>query len=373
MNFTGSVNSTGEELFTTDSQTFSGGSASSEDASYTSSAGLLTTETMVTLPPIVTGSLWEQSITAGLLMLVWIYVNLSNGFLLYVIRSEYSLHTPQYTVLRSYMICDTLYINLNLLHIVPVVISNNIHIMSDTASRILVTVSASFGCSAFHLVGLLAYERYCYFVTPLKYTRKFTKSCIYAAALIIHLCSLFIALAVDLIEPRVAVATVLTYQAAGLSIKITNVLYVVVYAIPYCTITILTLIKLRLLISKHKAQVHPVQLNVINEDQLAVSGIIVKPIRKALKMLGLVSGAFWLTAMPGFLLRIGLSSSGVTWAYTDHRVSLAMFALSRTSYLMISVLSSVINPIIYMCVLKELREAALKYMGIRRNNPEVHN
>ena len=362
------MNATTHELFTMDVQTIS------EDAAHSSSTGgPWTTETMATLSPIVTDSLWEQVITAGSLILVWMYVNLSNCLLFYVIRREYSLHTPQYMVLVSYMVCDTLYINLRLLHMVPVVVSNSMSVMSHTVSRILGTAIASFLFSTFHLVGLVAFERYCYFITPLKYTRKFTKSRIYTAVIIIYLFAFSMILAVGLISPRIPVATTLTYQVTGEAVKITNIIYAVIYAIPSCTMTVITLIKLRLLISKHKAQVQPIQLNDMNEDQSAVGGIIVKPVRKALKMVALVSGSFWLTTVPGFLIRIALTASGVTWADTDHRVSIPLFALSRASFMLVTVLSSVLNPIIYMSVLTELREAVWKRIGIRRNNSVTPN
>ena len=374
MYFTVPVNSTGEELLPTDSQTFSGSTSSSGDVSDSSLAGgLWTTETMATVVPIVTDSLWEQAITAGLLILFWGYVNFSNGTLFYVIRKEYSLHTPQFMVLGFYMVCDVLYCNLTLLHMVPVVISNDIHVMSPTVSRILVTVLGSFLFSSFHMVGLLAYERYCYFVKPLKYTRTFTKFRICAAVMIIYVLALSIALAVDLISPRIPVATIMTYQAAGLSKKITTIIYAVVYAIPSGTMSVVALINLRLLISKHKAQVQPAVSIDMNEDQSAISGIIVKPVKKALKMVVLVSGTFWLTIIPGFLIRVGLATSGVTWADTDQRISLSMFALSRASYMLITVLSSALNPIIYIAVLTELREAVWKCIGIKRNNSVTHN
>ena len=68
MNFTVPENYTREELLITNSPTIS--ETRSEEASYTSHAGVLwTTETMAVLVPIVTESLWEQSITAGLLIL----------------------------------------------------------------------------------------------------------------------------------------------------------------------------------------------------------------------------------------------------------------------------------------------------------------
>ena len=362
------VNSTRKDLFTTEFQTVSGSSVSSEDASLsTATEGLCITEIMAKFSPIVTDGLWEQIITATLLILFWIYVNLSNGFLFYILRGEHSLHTPQYMVLVSYMVCDSLYCNLTLLHMVPTVIRNSMYVMSTTVSRILVTAAGSFLFSSFHLVGLISYERLCYFVTPLKYPLKFTKLRIYTAVIGIYLLASSIVLSVDLISPRIPVATTLTYQLAGQTIKIANIVYVVIYAIPSGTISVITLIKLRLLLSKHKAQMQPAQSNGMSEDQSAVSGIILKPIKKALKMVGLVSGSFWLTAIPGGLIRIALSASGVTWEDTDLRISLPLFALSRASFMLVTVLSSVLNPIIYMAVLVELREAVWKRIGIKCN------
>ena len=365
MNYT---DSTTEEAFSGDAATIS--TSSSEDASYTSAAGggLWTTGVMSTLKPIVTDSLDEQIVTAGILMLVWLYVNFTNGSLWYVIRKEYSLHTPQYMVLVSYMVCDALFCNLTLLQMVPVVISNNIHVISDIVSRILTIFIGSFIYSSIHMVGILAYERYFYFINPLRYPGRFTKARIYAAVAAIYIFSFCMSLAIDLIEPRIPVATVLTYQASALASKINNIIFIFVYFIPSGTMSVVALIKLRLLISKHQAQVHPTESNVMKEDQSAVSGVIVKPIKKALKMVGLVSGSFWITLIPGFLIRVGLSASGVTWADTDYRTSLLTFVFSRVSYMLISLLSSVINPLIYISVLTELKEAVWKHIGIKRNN-----
>ena len=371
MDFAASLNSTEEGLFTSGSNTIS---ESHEDASHSSPAGgLWTTETMSTRAPIVTDSLWEQGFIAGLFMLFWLYVNVSNGILFYVFHREYSLHTPQFMVLVSYMVCDTLYCNFTLLLMVPMVISNNIHVMPASLCRILAIAFSSCFLASVHLNALLTYERHCYFVTPLIYTRKFTRFRIFATVITIFLFSFGMGLAVDLIEPRVAVATIMSYQVTGLASQISNVVYVVFYVIPSGLISVITLIKLRLLISKHTAQVHPTQSDVMSEDQSAVSGIIVKPVRKALKMVALVSGSFWLTIMPGVLIRMSLSASGVTWAYTDQRISLPLFALSRTSYMLITVMSSVLNPIIYVSVLTEVRVAVWKCIGIKRNNSVIHN
>ena len=373
MNFTEPANSTVEDLFTTDSQTMY--ESYSEDALHSSHAGgLWTTETMAVLVPIVTDSVWEQAITAGLLISFWIYVNIANGTFLYVIRREYSLHTPQHMVLASYMLSDTLYCNLTLLHMVPVVISNDMQVMPATLFRVIMAVNGSFLLSSFHFVGLLAYERYCFFVTPLRYPLKFTKSRIIVAAILIYSCALCISLVVDLSHLRMPVATILAYQAVGPAMKITHIIHATVYFIPSFLVSLVSLIKLRLVISKQNAQIQPAQTMEMNEDQTcAVTGIIVKPVKKALRMVALVSGSFFITVIPGALIRTVLQASGVTWADTNHRVHLPFFALSRASYLMVTVLSSVANPVVYMLVLEELREAVLKRIGIKCNNNVTPN
>ena len=362
MNLTEPENFTGEEQMTTDSQTLF------ENTSDV--VGLWTTQVADTLSPIVMDSLGEQLITTGLLLLFWVYVNFSNGSLLYVIRKEYSLHTPQYMVLAAYMMCDLLYCNFTLLIMVPVAISNIIYVMTDAGSRVIGIILTTFALASVHLTALLSYERQCYFITPLKYPRLFTKCRIYTAVIIVGCFAFGVGLGVDLVDPRIPVATTMTYQAAGLAGQITNIVYTLFYAIPSCTVSIIALIRLRLLISKHKAEVQPVDES---GNQSAVSGIIVKPVRKALKMVALVSGSLWFTMVPGFLIRIGLSAAGVTWAVTDYRLSLPLFALSRASHMLITVVSSVINPIIYVSVLTEMREAAWRCVGIEPNNTDNHN
>ena len=364
-NVTESANITEEELLSTDSQTiFKNASAV---------VGLLTTQMAATLSPIVMGSLGEQLITIGLLLLFWVYVNISNGSLLYVIRRENSLHTAQYMVLAAYMVCDLLYCNFTLLIMIPVAISNNIYVMTDIVSRAIMVIMAAFVLASVHLNALLSYERQCYFITPLKYPRIFTKCRIYTTVIIICCFAFGVGLGVDLAEPRIPVATTMTYQAAGLAGQITNLVYTLFYAIPSCTMSIIALIRLRLLISKHKAEVQPSESFEMSENQSTVGGLIVKPVRKAMKMVALVSGSLWFTMVPGFLIRIGLSAAGVTWAVTDYRLFLPLFALSRASHMLITVVSSVVNPIIYVSVLTEMREAIWRCVGMERKKTDNNN
>ena len=56
------------------------------------------------------------------------------------------------------MLSDTLYCNLTLLHMLAVVISNDIQVMSATLFRVIMAVTGSFLLSSFYLVGQLAFN-----------------------------------------------------------------------------------------------------------------------------------------------------------------------------------------------------------------------
>ena len=315
--------------------------------------------------PIVTDSLSEQVITVSLLLAFWLYVNLTNGFLLYVMKKVKALETPQSMILASYMVCDMLYCNFQLPIMVPIAISNRLDIMPLKLCRAWMTPTTGFLLTSFHLIGLIGYERYCYFITPLKYTKIFTKVRIYATVTIIYLVSFCISLTVELTATRALKSTHMTCQTTGQDSKISNIFYFTFYFIPCGTVSVITLIRLRLIISKHKAQV-AVLPEVISEDQTIVNGLMVKPVKQAIRMVSLVSGSFWLTTMPGAIIRVSLSSAGVTHAVTDYRTSIPLFALSRGSYLLITLVSSILNPIIYIAVLVDLREAVWKCIRLKR-------
>ena len=299
----------------------------------------------------------EQVITVSLLMVFWIYVNITNGFLLHIIRKDHSLHTPQYTVLALYMVGDTVYFNSVLLHMVPVAITNNMYVFSAAVTHVLIQISQNLLMSSIHMIGLIAFERYGYFVTPLSYTRRFTKTRILIYVVFIYLFSLCMGVAVYLIEPlRVDVESIMTHQVSGEAARNTNILYTVVYIIPSGLISVITLIQLRLLISKHTSQIAQ-QSNADCEQQSAVNAIIIKPVQKAIKMICLVSGCFWLNTMPAALIKTILSAS------TLHATP-AMMALSKASHLLLVVMTSVLNQAIYVFVLTNLRKSIWKYIGI---------
>ena len=328
-----------------------------------------TKESIITGGSIVTDSLTEQAILLSALVLFLVYVNLSNTFLLYAMKKTSLLDSPQYMILASYMVCDLLYFNLQLPVMIPVLIKNRMDAIQVLPCSVFMTTSAGFFLACIQLVGLISYERYSYFITPLKYPEKFTKLRVYTMVSVIVFFSLCASVFGTFMSPRIPVATTISCQATGENFLMSTLALIGFFCAPSGLMSIVTLIRLRLLMSKHQAQMAAAP-EAINEDHSAVHGIIIRPIKKAFKMVILVSVCFWLTIMPGVAIRFGLTASGVTWSETDDRTSFALFALSRANYFLIFLVSSCINPIIYVASLPEIRKAVRKCLRVRQLNTD---
>ena len=121
--------------------------------------------------------------------------------------------------------------------------SEKVNIMSVAAARIITSIMVSLLLPSVHLIALIAYERYCFFVIPLRYTQTFTKYRFYTTVAIIYGIALCVGVGVDLIEPRIAVATSLSYQLQGMTGRISTIFYRVVYFTPSGAVSVLTLVR----------------------------------------------------------------------------------------------------------------------------------
>ena len=86
-------------------------------------------------------------------------------------------------------------------------------------------------------------------------------------------------------------------------------------------------------------------------------------IRVGLKAIVLVSGTFWGTYIPGFILRTALFSSGYTWYDMDTRRTMGAAIGIRIANLMLIQVSSAVNPFIYYSTNKRLKGAICKTLG----------
>ena len=315
--------------------------------------------------PIVTDTTTEQVLTALFLFFCWFYVDITNLFLSYVMWKETHFHTPQYMVLASYMLCDLIYINILLPNMIALVISNVPETVPLPFCEFVGLITSGIFFTMAHMVGYMAYERFVNFFRPLTYNSYFSFKQIVVVTVILHVIGQTFSIAIQIVAGRDMVTTGLTCQPDAAKLQFTNPIILLLFFLPPAIISGIVLIRLGMLISRHKAlvaaQPSAVESNQIEKERKKQ----VFSVKKAIKMVSLVSGSFLITTLPSVFIRIGIFSSGVTWKQTDTRENMTEFALSRFSYFSVAVLSSLINPLIYVYAQNDLRKYAKKYLGLK--------
>ena len=330
------------------------------DESTTSALDLTTMEEV--LKPIVTDSVEEQVITMSAIIFVWIYGTSINSLLLYVIKQTPELYDNcQYTLQACYMLCDIVNNCVVAFNTVPILAVNTMNVMSHGVCRAWGTAGVASYVTSVHVLGYLGIERYVYFCRPMKYNRFFSRTKIIITFICISSFGLLYSLLVELLTVRQPITTTMMCQSPQRVRSILNPLTILLYWVPSAVISIFTLINLRWLISKHQTRVTPAVTEAYEN--------LNNKVKKAIKMVALVSGTFWVTMVPGMIIRTVVynSGTGTTWNDTDTRRHMQAFVMARSSWLILTLMSTLVNPVIYLTVQVELRKAVVKCL--MRMNP----
>ena len=343
---------------------------SSEEPSFTeNTTSYVTTEPEVI--QIVTDTITEQVLTLMVLIFFWVYINFWNTFLMYVIRKEPQLRMPQYMVLSSYMICDLIYINSSLPHMIILVISNHPTFIPLWICQYSNVITAGVFFSMAHMVGYMAYERFIIFFRPLTYNSFFSPKKIIITSLCIHLFGQTYAIVTNALFGRNLATTALHCQPSAAGLLYLNPITAALFFIPSVCMSFYVLFRLSALITKHKAQVSALSSgNEASQEEKQRKKQVFSG-KRAIKMVALVSGSFLGTTIPFVFIRVALFSSGVTWKQTDARENIVDFAITRLCYLAVTLLSSVANPAIYLYAQNDLRRLVKKHLGIKVHGSEL--
>ena len=308
---------------------------------------------------IITDTLLEQVLTAGLLLVFCVYVNLTNGFMIFVIRTSFQLQEIcQYRVAVCYMVSDLLVCNLYMIVMIPLVIGDSVDILPPHYCQVVMVVGAGALYTSALMVAFLAFERYIYFVQPLRYVRYFSTKNILLVNLLMYISGFLASLMIELLVGRELVSTCMTCKIAEDAEQTVTFIIFIVFWVPSGCMSIITLIKLRLLTSVHNAKIASANGN----PEVQVN--FVHGLKRAIKMIMLVSGAFWFSAMPGTLLKVAMSAYGFTSVDLDLRRDFGVFVLHRTTYLFLIAMSGILNPVIYLSLQKDLRLAVFKRVRV---------
>ena len=314
---------------------------------------LLTTHS----PPVVTGSVLEQVLTAVVLALFWISVNAVDGLLLYVIKTTDAFREDvHYTILSINMLCGIVSCNIMFFHVFPSIIANDLVVFTDYYCRISSATGFAIYFTSIHMLAYLALERLAFFKYPFRYNRYFTKSKTTITFIILLSLSLLFTTVTDVVWVTTPVTTLLSCVQPARYRYIIDPTILIVYFVPCFGISLFALTSLGMLANTHRARMYPTGDNVLTQQPIKN---FVKKVRKHMKIIILISGNFWLTSLPGMINHMTMHFSGVTWEETDTRRNMTMFILAKIGWFLMGVISILVNPFIYLSLLSDLRQAVL--------------
>ena len=303
---------------------------------------------------IVTGSLLEQVLTAVVLTLFWLYVNIVNGFLIYVIKKTNTLcENVHYNLLSLYMFCDIIYSNLLCFQILPATIANNVLVFSFYYCSIVSAIAKTIFCFSIHMLGYLAIERLIFFRYPFRYNRYFTKNKIKITSIILLSMPMLYTIVTDAIFVRIPVTTRMYCILPESYRKKANLIVIGFFVGPTLLISICTLISLGLLVKKHQARLNSMDAMA---TQQPIKNMLTN-LKGHMKKLLSISGTFLLAILPGIIIRLVLFPSGATWEEVDTRTDMTVFIWAKIGWFVEMILSRFINPIIYLTHLPDLKRA----------------
>ena len=85
-------------------------------------------------------------------------------------------------------------------------------------------------------------------------------------------------------------------------------------------------------------------------------------VKSDMKLILSISGTFWLTIVPGMVIRMILLPSGASWDEADTRSDMTIFIWAKIGWSMDIFLSNLLNPIMYVIHLLDLRRTVSTHL-----------
>ncbi len=328
------------------------------------------------------------------------------------------LHTPHFVIIVCYCAFDILLLVCQAMMYVWCLIAGGIPLV---VCRVL-----SFGgCIIFGMVahiGYMAWERYVYFCRPLQYERLFATPALAAALMGMYSFASLYCIVTEVTPGRDYHSSVM---ACNVSDRLITWIQLVLFIIPTITITVVCCVKIWRLSRRLQTIVHPmvpsghvtaqvssqvtaqVMAQVSGQADGQADGHVTAPVdqagaqapgkvcsqanepsngesaspavggqqmvnlqvqaRRAFRLIVLVAGLFWLTAFPVSIAR-SIIFSVVTWEDLDSRRDYARAIILRSIYFLYTLLSPLLNPLIYFSTRPDLWRAFLQLVGFKNNN-----
>ena len=219
-----------------------------------------------------------------------------------------------------------------------------------------------------HHIAFIAIERYIFFCHPLKYINIITGKTVTATLISIYMVSFIYTITLEAVIGRTYHTSVMSCQLPQSTLRL-GIHFALVYLIPAIEVIIIIIVIRRLNKRASVAPALPANYNANAEGSVnGADQILLQQMARNVRMILLISGAFWGTTLPASLISTIVHSTGGTWAELDARVyPIQSHLLKMCSYL-VSLVSSFLNPIIYYWSRRDLRDAFKTRLRIFRQN-----
>lgn len=282
---------------------------------------------------------------------MWIYG--CNSLLITVIYRDLSLHTPAMLLRCTIALLDVLICTCS--QIIGVLTLFLGHDTPYVVCMIFSTATIGFVFVNMFMTSLLAVERYLYIVHPLRHTVLITNRNLIAAIAVIVTIVLIYLIVTEIRDGRSLLLSMLSCQ-----LKSGSVVAMVFFVLPPFVVTVyvlVQLVRLKIRLSNTVSVTVPYftqqQQHTANclTSRLMVSK---QSLVKNLKMVTLVSGSLWLTAIPAYAVRL-LILVKWPWEELETRSNMAAFTVMRITNLVMTLVSSGLNPVIQFYMEEPLR------------------
>lgn len=285
----------------------------------------------------------ENGILLFYLLLILLWSTVGNLRIFYLIVTRECYHTPYFYIIGAYAITDVIQVlSTAPLMIVGILLNKSYRLIPEWFCTVCGVLSPGMVFISFHTLGLIAIERFYFFVHPLKYPLKFTPRLTGCAIGCIWVVALLFSLIIEMMAPKQFYVTIIHCQTP--SARLFTFIQIVLYLMPAFLCTVFSLIKLYMLQSSHQARVEDVP----NEAFQRSAKKFKKSRGAAIKIIVLTSGTFWITFLPVGVFRMIVFSHGFTWDYLDSFENAQLSYTFRYLNVFLFTLSSALNPIIYL-------------------------
>ena len=290
-----------------------------------------------------------------IVLILWVYIG--NGLVIYLMVTNERFKNPGNYVKCAYAIADILMNTFTNVFMLSVILSR--YTISLPVCRAISSVAIGIGYSTFYFPSFVAVERYFFFCRPFQHARFFTLKSIISISCVLILIPLVWSIAIDQHTPRFFSSTALICQLPDPQAWLWP--QVALFFAPPLLATTFSIAMIRRMLSRAQARVGPLANNQHGpqvKDQLG-------SIRRGIRLVLLISGAFWGVLIPSGVIRAQVMSTGITFEQLDSRVDIPKFLLMRLQNILWAFIASALNPVIYFALHRDLRVAAGRLFGLR--------